>query len=364
MKRFLIILLILPTLLALSVDLQRTLEIYGNFLEMYKKGDFSHPFLELLNRELQNLSLYRYYKSLLDKSVDRRETNPDLGSYIARIYDAAFFEDENEQLAASIFLAYLASKLSHAKFTSEMIMKNDAVVKFFTNYRDVVTKEARSFFSWIVSYQLGLCEERPPVEVEVETVELPEEITYRFTPPSNLVHIKDLTLFYADPAVQNTLKEAVPRAKQNIIADPSRAMVYINREANFLARDIFKPVTAFQTQIAKEAVKITPVKSNLSWLRFLAYGILIYLFRKRVKVLMILISIVLALEILLFLFFFEPFSTYQGLAYGLVAIFGLCFSAILIVRRFISRKNILDFLFLIALVVVLSLPLIRNCESL
>ncbi len=362
MKKLLINILLVPVVLGFAVDLQRALQIYNDFREMYFRGEFSHPFLELLQKELKNLSLYRFYKNLLDKSVDRREATPDLGSYLAKIYDSASFDDENEQLAASIFMAYLVSELNRTRFSSEMIMKNDAFVEFFTAYRDVVSREARSFFAWIISYQLGLCEEKPPVEVEV--IESLNDVSYRFTPPSQLAHISDLALFYSDPSVQDVLHKAIVRAKQNISSDPSRAMAHINREANFVARDIFKPITTFQAQVAKEAVKITPVKSNFMWVRFLIYLALLYLFRKKTKALAVLTTAILTVEVLFLILVFEPFSTYQGLVYGLIAVFGFGFAAILVIRRFLKKRSFAEPIFLVVFAIVIFLPFIRDCREL
>ncbi|AEH51294.1 hypothetical protein [Pseudothermotoga thermarum] len=362
MKKVLTTFLLILVCLTFSIDLQKALTIYKEFLEMYRRKDFSYPFLEFLNGELQNLSLYRYYKALLDKSVDRREATPDLGSYLARIYDAFSFESEDEQLAAALFMSYLTSRLTRANFSVEIVLKNDAFIKFFTTYRDVVTREARTFFAWVISYQLGLCEEKPPVDVEV--VEVLQEVSYRFTPPTQLVHIKDLVLFYSDPSVQEVLTQAVSRARQNILSDPTRAMAHINREANFVARDIYKPITTFQVQVAKEALKVTPTERNFSWIRFIVYIPLLYLFRKKLGFFKILVTALLALEILLFLVYFDPFSTYQGLAYGLIAIFSFGFCVVLTIRKFVEKRNLLDLLFVVATIAVVFMPFVYSCKQL
>ncbi len=178
---FLICVLLLPlTFLALQVP--DALQLYLQLVREYESGSIQHPFLIQVEESLRHLSLYRFYRFLIAGSVDKREATPDLGYYLGLIYSSYSFESEEEQLAGALFLSYLSSKLSKTRLAADQVMKNASFIDFFTRYRDVVSREARTFFSWIIAYQLGLTNERPPVNVQQRfQLELSD---YVFTPQS------------------------------------------------------------------------------------------------------------------------------------------------------------------------------------
>lgn len=361
MRKYVFVSLVLLVVQIFSLDMQNSLEIYTQLVNQYNQRDFSHPFLSLVERELNNLSLYRYYKLLISGSTDKREAMPDVGDYLGSIYDVAQADNEDEQLAFSLFLSYLVARMNRTNLTTDIVMKNNGFVKFFSTYRDSLTKEARTFFAWVISYQVGLCEEKPPVEVE-KIVQL--ETDYTFQPPSNLQHLSDLSLFYSDSSVQQTLKEAVQRVIDNITKDPTRAMAHINREASFVARDISKPVTTFQAHIAERVINITPKGMNLWWVRFVVYILSIVITLKHRKLLMIILSLVASFEIFYLMYFFNFLSTTESLFYGLFVVIGFLFAFFLLMRDSLKKRRFLELVILCVIVISFFVPFVFNCSAL
>ncbi|HOK82905.1 MAG TPA: hypothetical protein PLP64_01600 [Pseudothermotoga sp.] len=361
MKRYLAILFVLLVAPVFSLDMEHSLQIYTQLVSQYNQGNFVHPFLSVVERELKNLSLYRYYRLLMAGSVDKREAMPDVGDYLGAIYDSVQVQDEDEQLAYSLFLSYLVARMNRTNLTTNIVMKNNGFVKFFSSYRDTLSKEARTFFAWIISYQIGLCEQKPPVDVEQITK---LEADYVFQSPTNLAHLRDLSLFYSDLSVQQTLAQAVQRVVENVTKDPSRAAAHINREAAFVARDISKPVTTFQAQIAQKVIAVTPRDMNFWWIRFVVYAALIIIGAKYHRLLMVMLSLVASFEVFYILYVFDFLSPTESLFYGLLAVFGFLFSFVLLIRRTLSGKGFLQLAVFGVIVVVFLMPFVFNCDGL
>ncbi|MEJ5228892.1 MAG: hypothetical protein WHT65_02720 [Pseudothermotoga sp.] len=361
MRKVLLVFVTILSTVVLALNMENSLQIYRHLVEQYSHGDLDHPFLNLVDRELKNLSLYRYYRLLIAGSTDKREAMPDVGDYLGAIYDVAQPDSEDEQLAYSLFLSYLVAKMNRTNLSTDTVMKNGAFVKFFSSYRDTLSREARTFFAWIMSYQLGLCQEKPPVDVERITQ---LEIDYTFVPPSNLQHLNDLSIFYSDPYVKQILSEALQRALENLNKDPSRAAAHINREAAFVARDISKPITSFQAQVAQKAVAVTPKTSKIWWLRFIVYLLFIFLTMRKHKLLKIVLSLVIAFEIFYLVYLFDFLSQTESLLYGLVAVSSFLFALFLVLRESIKRKGYIELVIGCAAVLVFFMPFVFSCGAL
>jgi len=362
MRKLLLVFVTILSTIVLALNMENSLQIYRQLVEEYNRGDLDHPFLGLIDRELRNLSLYRYYRLLIAGSADKREAMPDVGDYLGTIYDVAQPNSEDEQLAYSLFLSYLVAKMNRTNLSTDAIMKNSAFVKFFSSYRDTLSREARTFFAWVMSYQLGLCQEKPPVDVE-RIAQL--EIDYTFVPPSNLQHLSDLTIFYSDLYVKRILNEALQRTLENLNKDPSRAAAHINRESAFVARDISKPITTFQAQVAQEAVTLTSKLSKTWWLRFLVYLILIFLSISSHRFLKTVLSLVIAFEIFYLIYLFDFLSQTESLLYGLVAVSSFLFALLLVLRENLKKKRGFAQLAIgCVAIVVFFIPFVFSCDAL
>ncbi|MCS7175120.1 hypothetical protein [Pseudothermotoga sp.] len=354
-----VVLLFLTTCLALETE--NALKLYLNLVQEYESGSIQHPFLLQTVESLEHFSLYRFYRFLIAGSVDKREATPDLGHYLNFIYSSYNFEKEEEQLAAALFLSYLSSKLTRTHLTADEVMKNSSFIDFFTRYRDIVTKEARAFFAWVISYQLGLVAEKPPVDVE-QRFQL-EIADYVFNPPTSLQHLHDLALFYSDPAIQEVLSQAVQRAFENAKKDPTRILAHINREAAFVARDIVKPITNLQSKVAQLVQSSTPVRRNYWWMRFVLYGVVLLVSFKSLKARLFALNCVFVFETIYLFFLFDPTSKYESLFYGLVLVLGFTFSIFRLLRKSL-RSVWLDVLSVTAIVFTAFLPFVYNCAEL
>ncbi|MGJ8454382.1 hypothetical protein ACSFC1_03655 [Pseudothermotoga sp. U03pept] len=361
MRKLLLVFSLSLALGVFALNMENSLRIYRQLVDQYNRGETDDPFLSLVERELHNLSLYRYYRILIAGSSDKREAMPDVGDYLGTIYDVAQPNSEDEQLAYSLFLSYLVAKMNRTNLSTDSIMKNSAFVKFFSSYRDTLSKEARTFFAWIMSYQLGLCQEKPPVDVE-RIAQL--EIDYTFVPPSNLQHLNDLGIFYSDPYVKQILSEALQRTLENLNKDPTRAAAHINRESAFVARDISKPITTFQAQVAQKAVTLTSKLSKAWWLRFLVYLFLIFLTIRNHKVLKIVLSLVIAFEIFYLLYLFDFLSQAESLLYGLVAVSSFLFALLLVLRENLKKRGFVQLTIGCVAIVVFFIPFVFSCDAL
>jgi hypothetical protein len=357
-KALLLVVLILP-LTCSALQLSDALDLYLELVREYESGSIQNPFLIRTVESLEHFALYRYYRFLIAGSVDKREAMPDLGYYLSLIYSSYNYQTEEEQLAAALFLSYLSSRLAKTRLTSDLVMKDASFIDFFTRYRDVVSREARSFFAWIITYQIGLTEEKPPLDL-VQSYQL-EISNYSFTPPTDLKHLADLTTFYSDPNIQSILVQALERVVENVKKDPTRVSAHINREAAFVARDIVKPITNFQSHVAQTVQRITPVAKSYWWLRFMVYAFVLLVAMKFTKVRTLLLNFVLVFESIYLFFFFDPTSTYESLAYGLVLVLGFVFAILRLVQR---RSKWLDTLCISLIALAAIFPLVPKCEEL
>lgn len=347
------------TLTCWALQLPDALNLYLELVREYETGSIQNPFLIKTVESLEHFALYRYYRFLIAGSVDKREATPDLGYYLSLIYSSYDFETEEEQLAAALFLSYLSSKLAKTRLTADYVMKDASFIDFFTRYRDVISREARSFFAWIIAYQVGLTDEKPPLDlVQRYRIEITD---YSFTPPIDLKHLVDLTTFYSDPTIQSILTQALERVVENTKKDPARIAAHINREAAFVARDIVKPITNFQTYVAQTVQKITPAEKNYWWLRLIVYTCALFAAIRFVKLRSLLLGSVLGFEAIYLFFFFDPTSMYESLTYGLVLIFGFAFAALRLPKK---RPIWLNVVCIILIVLAAIFPLVPRCEEL
>ncbi len=347
------------TLTCWALQLPDALNLYLELVREYETGSIQNPFLIKTVESLEHFALYRYYRFLIAGSVDKREATPDLGYYLSLIYSSYDFETEEEQLAAALFLSYLSSKLAKTRLTADYVMKDASFIDFFTRYRDVISREARSFFAWIIAYQVGLTDEKPPLDlVQRYRIEITD---YSFTPPIDLKHLVDLTTFYSDPTIQSILTQALERVVENAKKDPARIAAHINREAAFVARDIVKPITNFQTYVAQTVQKITPAEKNYWWLRLIVYTCALFAAIRFVKLRSLLLGSVLGFEAIYLFFFFDPTSMYESLTYGLVLIFGFAFAALRLPKK---RPIWLNVVCIILIVLAAIFPLVPRCEEL
>ncbi|HBT38661.1 MAG: hypothetical protein H5T93_04690 [Pseudothermotoga sp.] len=357
-KTLLLLVLIIP-LMCWALQLPDALNLYLELVHEYESGSIQNPFLVKTVQSLEHFALYRYYRFLIAGSVDKREATPDLGYYLSLIYSSYDFQTEEEQLAAALFLSYLSSKLAKTRLTADYIMKDASFIDFFTHYRNIISREARSFFAWIITYQVGLTDEKPPLDL-IQSYRL-EISDYEFEPPNDLKHLADLISFYSDPAIQSILTQALERVVEKAKKDPSRISAHINREAAFVARDIVKPITNFQTYVAQTVQKMTPVEKNYWWLRFVVYAFVIFPAVRFVKLRGLLLGCVLGFEALYLFFFFDPTSMYESLIYGLVLILGFAFAALRLPKK---RPIWLNVVCIILIVLTAIFPLVPRCEEL
>ncbi len=344
-----------------ALEIESALKLYLRLVQEYESGPIQHPFLFQTVESLRQFSLYRFYRFLIAGSVDKREATLGLGYYLNFIYSSYEFEKEEDQLAAALFLSYLSSKLTRTHLTADEVMKNGSFIDFFTRYRDVVTREARTFFAWVISYQLGLTDEKPPIDAQ-QKFQL-EISDYTFSPPADLRHLHDLTLFYSDPAIQEVLSQAVERAFENVKKDPARASAHVNREAAFVARDIVKPVTNLQSKVAQMVQNLTPVRRSYWWMRFILYGVVLLLAFKSPKIRIVVLNCVFAFEAIYLFFFFDPTSKYESLVYGLVLVLGFAFSILKLLRK--SPRSVwLEVVSATVIIFSAFLPLVYNCTEL
>ncbi|AJC74639.1 hypothetical protein AJ81_01860 [Pseudothermotoga hypogea DSM 11164 = NBRC 106472] len=359
LSKTVVFVVLILTLTCWALQLPDALNLYLELVREYETGSIQNPFLIKTVESLEHFALYRYYRFLIAGSVDKREATPDLGYYLSLIYSSYDFETEEEQLAAALFLSYLSSKLAKTRLTADYVMKDASFIDFFTRYRDVISREARSFFAWIIAYQVGLTDEKPPLDlVQRYRIEITD---YSFTPPIDLKHLVDLTTFYSDPTIQSILTQALERVVENAKKDPARIAAHINREAAFVARDIVKPITNFQTYVAQTVQKITPAEKNYWWLRLIVYTCALFAAIRFVKLRSLLLGSVLGFEAIYLFFFFDPTSMYESLTYGLVLIFGFAFAALRLPKK---RPIWLNVVCIILIVLAAIFPLVPRCEEL
>ncbi|OAA31242.1 hypothetical protein AT15_07020 [Kosmotoga arenicorallina S304] len=159
-----LVFLILIVSTTFSFDAAKATKAFKAYVEDFKKEESQLPVISRLKEDLEDLALYRLYKLQIAGSVEKKEsttTIPDLLTDHMKSLGEGYFSSEEEKIAYSAFLSWIATDVSGKKFQVGTINEMPAYSLTFNSYSSRIRAAApRVYESWI-AYSLGLLKERP-----------------------------------------------------------------------------------------------------------------------------------------------------------------------------------------------------------
>ena len=343
MKRFsLIIVLLLFVLAAFSLDIEKSQELFLQYVDDYDNSSangFISVIKPLINKELP---LYRFYKIWLVGSVEKSDVTKKVGDYLNVIYREFQGTEDEEKLARAAFMAYLEAKLERKGFESSFIKASPNFNQFFNSYQNKVILITRNYYTDLLAKHLGAKIDLP-IDIEAPYYDFKFDYTPRYKESGYEFEIQALA---SNPEFVKTFNQYLQILSEN----PSTTEKKILRYGGLLQRSIIKVIAGLKNTYAEIFAKIAPNSYSFWWLRWVVYALLIvltvFVFKhKSWNVTIILISLV---EIVYLFLGFDILSNSASTIYGLISFFGFIVAGLI----FIKQRRILASL--MSLIVLIS----------
>ncbi|PNR97197.1 hypothetical protein [Petrotoga sp. 9PWA.NaAc.5.4] len=358
MKKTIILIVVVTFSLSIfSLDLEKVKEVYTSFINSYEERNFENQEFEAFFIELNNLGLYRFYRTQMIGSAEYIDRPTNIQTYLSQIFNNIQdeFETIEEKLALAGFLAYIQSDLSGQSMTTEMIRSLPAYFTTIQNYTRSLENEALTYFGNVIIYSLGIVDDAPYTDIQ------------RFD--SNL-QISD-TKFYIYNGEPNeefnkiieenkeSLEEGIMSLIQSNISGRQLQFAIDNLSYRFV-RPLLQQTQNQTQQLIQIFINEGKHNTNLSFLRYIAYGVLLLLafslFRKFTW--LIGLGIFLA-EYFYIITFYNPIKdTISSFIYGsFVIVFIFIFLAVIFFKSFSKKVSFLEKVVNLSLVVLTFLML-------
>ncbi|PLV58698.1 hypothetical protein [Thermotoga sp. KOL6] len=286
MKRTLLLAIVVIPLFIFALDVEKVMSHYEEMLKEYESESYQDPFVGYVLDNLPQLQKYRFFRKLLVGSVEKTEFAKTTGDYLFVLYKDWEEKSWEKKLANALFLAYIQSEMSGINPSKSSLKNSPSFNSFFAEYKSYVRSNVLNLFRWILAYYTGGIDTPPPVEfsLEVRNMGFVFNVNREISPdvlrllPRNL----EANLLESIKTVLNSRNQAEYRRN-------------INRQASLLWRDVEDRISAIQNEVADSFETASPKKRNFLWFRYLMYGIVLLLFRRKYKAVL---QLILASEII------------------------------------------------------------------
>jgi hypothetical protein len=220
-------------------------------------------------------------------------------------YDFKNEEDFNWKLRMVSFFIY-----------DDMMRKNLLGKPIYRNLKDNMI----DILSHTMAYYLGATKTKPPIELDIDVKKINCNCKYEMFRYSAK---EDLEKLFENPKVVSILKSALDEMLAGNVKD-------FEKFSNDTANDVIDALGLENTKqdLASIAAKAAPKRINLWWIRYLAYGALMFIGWKLKKLeLAVVLSVI--IEIAYIALFMDPISLGEGLLYSLLAFFTFAFAMML-----------------------------------
>lgn len=345
-----------------SLDVEKVYNMFTSLIKDYNNTESKDQFVITVKGQLKNLSYYRFYRHLLIGSVEKREFALNVGDFLVILYEEQNNMDHEHKLADALFLCYVLSDMMNKNLSESSIKKNPAFNKFFDEYKSYIRKYSKDFFKWILGYYLGVYDEPPPRTINIQRMDLGYKQVRRKIPHDVLKEIDSFFSENIEKEILNILNTVMEKPPKDL---PSLNR-FLNTKALYLWRFLNEEISDLQNHVAKKAVDLIPKKRNVSWLRYLIYGIAVCLaiFHKKIRVPVFLI--ILFVETWFIYFFYNSTAYIDTMVYTILIFFGFSFALLISLKRsFVKRKKMDVYLSILGIIFVLivSLPRYINVEE-
>lgn len=356
-KSIIIILTILISAFAFSLDVNKIENYYTTFIQEYNKNDRNGELSDFYNL-IDNLGLYRFYRNIMVGTAEYTDRPSDIQRYLTNIHDQLKFENPEEKIAYAGFMAYFQSKISSDPISQEMIRSLPAYFTSIQDYKSNVENEVLTYLGNVIGYSLGVLEDSPYKDIK------------RFNSTGKIVN-RDFYVYKGEPNKEynqiieenkdKLLSEIQALAKENLTDEDLEFAIddisyqYIDSVTSLIDNQIQDTLKMF--------VKKADTAFNPNFIRLIVYLVAIIIFfiflRKYMKYLILAIY---AFELFFLIFIYNPIQDpITSFIYGALVIVAVSvfFIASLLkafgrdVHIFERLKNVTIF---IAIILIISLP--------
>lgn len=344
-----------------SIDLDVVKETYLNFIDVYSEGYTSEagkldPFFE----ELNNLGLYRFYRTQMIGSAEYVDRPTNVQTYLSQIFDNIEdqFETIEEKLAFAGFLAYVQSDLSGDALTREKIRSLPAYFRTVQDHKKELENNALTYFGNVIIYSLGIEDEAP--FTNIKRFETTGQILdrrfyiYEDEPNEEFNLIIEENLEDLEKGIEELAVSGVT-GRQLQIAIDQLSYRYVN--------SLIKETDDQINQIIQIFINEGKRGNNISFIRFVVYGLLILLSFYFIKKYLWIITLgIFGFELFYLFAFFDPIKdTISGFFYGsYIVTFVFLFLAVLFFKSFGKKifyvEKIINFSIFVLIILLLFIP--------
>lgn len=170
MKKLAILLItVIFSLTAFTLDVEAVRDVYTSLIQTYNSdGNLSNEEFNSFFQELNNLGLYRFYRTQMIGSAEYVDRPTNIQTYLSQIYDnvESQLTTIEEKLAFAGFLVYVQSDLSGEQITQEMIRSMPAYFATVQDYTRSLENDALTYFGNVIIYSLGIVDTAPFTNIE------------------------------------------------------------------------------------------------------------------------------------------------------------------------------------------------------
>lgn len=170
MKKLAILLItVIFSLTAFTLDVEAVRDVYTSLIQTYNSdGNLSNEEFNSFFQELNNLGLYRFYRTQMIGSAEYVDRPTNIQTYLSQIYDnvESQLTTIEEKLALAGFLVYVQSDLSGEQITQEMIRSMPAYFATVQDYTRSLENDALTYFGNVIIYSLGIVDTAPFTDIQ------------------------------------------------------------------------------------------------------------------------------------------------------------------------------------------------------
>ncbi len=362
MKKLVILLITLIfSLTAFTIDVEAVRDVYANLIQAYNEEESAsnEEFVSFF-QELNNLGLYRFYRTQMIGSAEYVDRPTNVQTYLSQIYDnvQSQFTTIEEKLAFAGFLVYVQSDLSGEQITQEMIRSMPAYFATVQDYTRSLENDALTYFGNVIIYSLGIVDTAPFTNIERFESDA-EILDTRF-----YIYEGETNPEYDEIILENkeSLEKGIQQLAQSGITGRPLQIAIDQLSYNYVNSLINETNEQIQ-QVTYMFIEEGKTGANISFIRIIIYAVLIlitFLFLR--KYLWVTVLSVFGVEFVYLLTFYNPIKDIvSSFLYGsYIVTFVFLFLAVLLFKSFGKktkmREKVINFSIFFLVLLTLFVP--------
>jgi hypothetical protein len=341
MKKLAILLItVIFSLTAFTLDVEAVRDVYTSLIQTYNSdGNLSNEEFNSFFQELNNLGLYRFYRTQMIGSAEYVDRPTNIQTYLSQIYDnvESQLTTIEEKLAFAGFLVYVQSDLSGEQITQEMIRSMPAYFATVQDYTRSLENDALTYFGNVIIYSLGIVDTAPFTNIErfESKAEILDKRFYIYegeaNPEFNEIILENRESL--EQGIQQLVQSGITGRPLQIAID-QLSYNYVNSLIDETNRQV--------QQVTQIFIEEGKTGTNISFIRIIIYAVLIlitFLFLR--KYLWVTALSIFGVEFVYLLTFYNPIKdTISSFLYGsYIVTFVFLFLAVLLFKSFGKKTN-------------------------